>query len=278
MAGVGRARGVPIRGRGMNDITPSEPLRRPGELRQQNAIAPSVQASFDAKADLEPPDIDDILKELCVELVDDSKLSRVAGSLKYACSTPERAKDAVEKVYKYSLMNKINAHYGAVLCKYMGDFQVEDVKFKFSFFKRLQMDYEDRNRKYANLDEFLRIVVVLCEIYHHIRLTNGSCFDAFVEPIIEYFGMLVDGGSDKEIETFVEQVTKCGKNLQSQRPQAFEDLLLKIRKQIIGISSVSSRNMLLHIFEIILNEWNPLSTSATNFYNAVCKKIVPACE
>lgn len=48
-------------------------------------------------------------------------------------------------------------------------------------------------------------VTFLCEIYHHIRI-EGVCLKVLSRPVIDYFGMLVDGASLKEVEVFVEQV------------------------------------------------------------------------
>lgn len=64
----------------------------------------------------------------------------------------------------------------------------------------------ERNKKYLELDSFLMNITFLCEIYHHVRIDSRICLKVLSRPIIDYFGMMVDGGSQKEVEVLVEQV------------------------------------------------------------------------
>lgn len=63
----------------------------------------------------------------------------------------------------------------------------------------------ERNKKYLELEKFLLDVTFLCEIFHHIRI-EGKCLKVLSRPVNDYFTMLIDGASQKEVEVFFEQV------------------------------------------------------------------------
>lgn len=55
-------------------------------------------------------------------------------------------------------------------------------------------------------------VTFLCEVFHHIRI-EGKCMKVLSRPVNDYFGMLIDGASQKEVEILFEQVSMKKKNL-----------------------------------------------------------------
>lgn len=64
----------------------------------------------------------------------------------------------------------------------------------------------ERNKKYLELEKFLMDVTFLCEVFHHIRI-EGKCMKVLSRPVNDYFGMLIDGASQKEVEILFEQVS-----------------------------------------------------------------------
>ncbi|XP_054716512.1 uncharacterized protein LOC129225968 [Uloborus diversus] len=265
------------RGRGLGSVAPLSALRRPG--------AEGIQTRFSCKSqDEDSGGIENQLGNICEQLSDidltksANKLSEFTEKVKSLCQSNESLEKGVDGLFSFALQSKWNSHTAAIFCHHIGDITVEGVKLRTHLLRKLQVSYKDRNKIYLNLEKFLLEVAFLCEIFHHVHI-DGSCLKVLARPVIDYLGMLIDGGSQKEIEVFVEQFPKCYRNLKENDSDGIDILVLKIRKQIICESStLTVRAMLLEIFEMILTDWQPLSQNAKNLYESLSKPIVKICE
>ncbi|KAG8183117.1 hypothetical protein JTE90_024426 [Oedothorax gibbosus] len=270
-----KARG---RGYALSKNAQSGELRRPGET----SMGISNASKINGKEPVLSKSPEDNIEKICntmaaIDLsLPQSALETFAGELKAVCKTSELLEKCAENLFQFALKSKWNAHAVAVFCNFHGEITVEQVKLRNLFFKKLQGRYLERSKAYQELDKFLLDATFACEVFHHVRIA-GAHLKVLSGPVLDYFGMLLTGASQKEVEVVMEQFPKCYKNIKD--CDGFDDLLTKLRKQIISeTTTVTVKAMMLELFELILTDWKVMNPSAKTFYETLSKPIVRICD
>ncbi|KFM78360.1 CBP80/20-dependent translation initiation factor, partial [Stegodyphus mimosarum] len=185
------------KGRGFAYSQQVQELRRPGEV--------GVKQQFSDVAEKKTEDAEKKISEICdamsqINVADSTeKLKSFTQLVSPVCKTSEDLEKCVSIIFDFAVKSKWNAHLSAIFCNYLGDIATDGTKFRTVLLRKLQTSYKDRNKKYLELEKFLLDAAFLCEIFHHMQI-EGCCLKVLAHPIIDYFGMLVDGASFKETE------------------------------------------------------------------------------
>lgn len=259
---VGRGRGFALKGIAADKLI--APLRRPGTETTNNELKTIITSST-AQGTRNIKDICSKLNDLNIKCTDED-FCNIATTAKSVCETSTDLVKCVDVVFNFALKTKWTAHISAILCAHLQDFTI-DIKFRTQLLNQLQTNYKDRNVRYKDLDEFLMDVTFLCEIFHHVRLANNKGIAILASPIVDYFVMLLEGGTRKEIEIISEQMPKCYEDLQTFYPEGIQLLIIKIREKIVSDKSSELINaMLLELFELLLTDGQSRNESAKSFY------------
>lgn len=268
------------RGREAADSINAKVLRRPAEIGLMQRLE-SLNSSQTISNDLESEVSGICEKIINLDFKSKEKLNSLSDKIKTLCHSTDDMEKCVEYIFTFAVKSKLNAHVAALFCNSIADITVEGAKIRTHLLRKLQVAYKEKNKKYLELEKFLLDVIFLCEVYQHIQI-EGKCMKVLSRPINDYFGMLIDGASQKEVEVFYEKFPKCYHNLLENDVAGLDALVCKLRKQIICDSSVHSnvvvRSMLLEMFERSMTNFGALKESAKNQYLSISKPPVNVCD
>ncbi|XP_021934468.1 uncharacterized protein LOC110837034 isoform X2 [Zootermopsis nevadensis] len=231
------------------------PLRRPGELilsvdMEVDSLIAAVQG---------------------INLQDENEsvatLKGVEELLKNQCQTEENLRLVVQCLHDRSLEDrqfgmKAAAAYGTV-----ASLEVAGVKLRNILLLAVQKDFDDRAhlQTACNL-KFLNAIALLGEIFHQVRLPNGSPIKILALAVLQYQDMLLSG-EEHEMELFTTQLAVNGRKLYDCRPGELEELMLRVRTTLMSRNlSGQCRCWLLLALDLATNRYSPLSGQLQGFY------------
>lgn len=200
-------------------------------------------------------------------------LNDVIELIKSRLQTETSLDDINSMLHKYSADNTNIAKHVALIYHNLSELAVGDTKLRTVLFKRLQQDFLEKDTLAHDREKFLNLVALVCEVFHLLRAPNGIVFEFLCKPVIEYLKILIQGGSNNEIETAVQQILKNGKDLEKHAEKEFEELRIKMREKIISDTgsatciTSASRKRLLFCLEYSLNGWKDLPPDVQKVYD-----------
>ncbi|XP_015910986.1 MIF4G domain-containing protein A [Parasteatoda tepidariorum] len=266
------------RGRGyaMQANKAGQPLRRPAESGLKQRFGDNFQINNTEKKE-------DPIDSLCSKIVKmglsnpEKELAVIEKDVLSLCDSQDGLSSFVDKIVTHGLESQWNAHAVASFCVSYGDVAVENIKLRTMLLRKLQKIYTERENSYLTLDKFLMDVRFLCEIFFHVKI-DGNCIQVLSRPVLDVLGMLVDGGSEKEIEVVYEQFPKCFASLKANNSDGLNNFLDKIRQQLLSDDiPISARTMLLEMFELILCD-GKLISDVEKFYKSQSISVVRMCK
>ncbi|PNF29164.1 hypothetical protein B7P43_G11855 [Cryptotermes secundus] len=249
MTSVGRGRG---RGSNQDKVVS---LRRPGEAIQ----------STDMGVDSLIATIQSINLQGANESL--ATLQRVEELLQSQCQTEEDLRFVVQCLHDRSLEDRQFGMKAAAACGSVASLEVGGVKLRNILLADVQKDFEDRAhlQTACNL-KFLNAIALLGEIFHQVRLPDGSPINILASAVLQYQDMLLSG-EEHEMELFTTQLAVNGRKLYDCRAGELEELMLRVRTTLMSRNlSGQCRCWLLLALDLATNRYAPLSGQLQAFY------------
>merc|ERR1719384_805964 len=100
--------------------------------------------------------------------------------------------------------------------------EVGGVKLRDIILRCIQTDFKRKEAILAQ-DEatFLNSVSLLCEVFHHLRLADGTVINVLAVPILEYCDLLLSQPTEPAISLLGRQLQVIGEEVQRSRPEKF---------------------------------------------------------
>lgn len=249
MTSVGRGRG---RGSNQDKVIL---LRRPGEAIQSTDMAVDNLIAAIQGINLQGPN----------ESV--AALRRVEELLKSQCQTEENLRLVVQCLHDRSLEDRQFGVKAAAACGSVASMEVGGVKLRNILLAAVQKDFEDRAhlQTACNL-KFLNAIALLGEIFHQVRLPDGSPINILASAVLQYQDMLL-AGEEHEMELFTTQLAINGRKLYDCRAGELEELMLRVRTTLMSRNlSGQCRCWLLLALDLATSRYAPLSGQLQAFY------------
>jgi hypothetical protein len=258
---------------------------KPGGLKNSNRIAEESARNEDYrqhKTDDSPipdafntSDLIELVEKLDIEKAEDKKteqVRRITKCMKYLCNSEDSLKSVVDEMHMKSLDDEEFGRKAARAFGNVSQLEVMGVKLRDVVLRCIQTDFKRKEEILAqNETKFLNSVNLLCEVFEHMRLADGTVFNVLAVAILEYCDILITNPSPQNVNLLGRQLQVIGEEVQRSKPDKFTDFLLKVRQMIISpcaALTAESRCILLHILESHLLRWPTLLPEKTGEWYA----------
>jgi len=266
------------RGRGLRrnaDHTPDKPGgmqrhedrgSRHDDRRQQNEDHRLSKSDESPIPDtFHPSDLLELINNLTIEKAEDKKsdeVRRITKGIKFLCYNEDSLKFLVSEVHKKSLEDDEFGRKAARAFGNVSQFEVSGIKLRDILLRNIQTDFKNKDETNIQSEQtFLNSVSLLCEVFQHVRLTDGTVINVLSVPILEYCDMLLTIASPVAIDLLGRQLQVIGEEVQRCKPDRFTDILVKVRQMLISPLvelGMEQRCVLLHLLELHLLRWPTL--------------------
>merc|ERR1719384_2003689 len=115
--------------------------------------------------------------------------------------------------------------------------EVGGVKLRDIILRCIQTDFKRKEAILAQ-DEatFLNSVSLLCEVFEHLRLADGTVINVLAVPILEYCDLLLTSQSHQAVDLLGRQLQIIGEEVQRSKPEKFAAFMLKVRGMLASDS------------------------------------------
>ena len=176
-------------------------------------------------------------------------------------------------IHNHSLESESSAQRSAILFCSLSQLEIDQVKCRNTFLKKIQIDYDNRKQLQGhNQQSYLNLVTLLCQVFRRVRVADGSTIAALCGPILECLSELLEFPTNEGLLVFSKQIQIIGPELKRLKPQELAILLNKLRTCLIHTSrnaSVSSQSVasLLLVLEASHSHTWKLSEDEETFYS-----------
>jgi len=255
------------RGRGLRKLPEDKPvglvrsnLDQQPRSSKDSSSAQDDRFSEDGKGGEDSPippafNTDDLL-QLLESGTEPRKITRC---IKHLCNSEQTLRQNVDEIHRMAKIDKTFGKNAAKAFSAVSQLEVVGVKFRDVVLRCIQTDFKHRaDLKAEGEEKYLLAVNLLCEVFHNMRLADGTVINILSVPILEYFSQLLVEPTHEAIDLIVNQTHIIGEEVQRSKPEKFADFLLKIRKLVVEPESglnLKDRCGLLHILESHLLRW-----------------------
>lgn len=197
--------------------------------------------------------------------------------LDYSKKGKERLQEAVDLIFNTTVQSRDYASLGARVCEKITQEDVGDsdekraqrVDFRKVLFVQLQGSFKNKEAiRLQSIEAWLGIFAFMCEISP--RLTVGgqpiSVLSKAILSSIEFILSQEDVVFD-EIDCICSCLKVCGKGVEQQCPERFEEIFTELRKKLIfGKNSCQARCSILELIEFRHMQWSDHNKTLLNFY------------
>jgi len=194
-------------------------------------------------------------------------LKRVEELLKTLCQAEEDLRTVVQCLHDRSLEDRQFGMKAAIAYGSVASLEVAGVKLRNILLLTVQKDFEDRTHLQTACNaKFLNSIALLGEIFHQVRLPDGSPINVLASAVLQYQDMLL-GGEEHELELFTTQLAVNGRKLYDCQPGELEELMIRVRTTLMSRNlSGQCRCWLLLALDLASNRYAPLSGQLQGFY------------
>ncbi|XP_067004673.1 CBP80/20-dependent translation initiation factor [Anabrus simplex] len=253
-------------GRGRSWVMASDQgaLRRPGEL--PISVAPMATQSGNTSVEETLVSAVQALN-LHEPAVSASTLRSFEEQLRKMCVSGDMLRNFVQRLHDRSLEDRQFGMKAAAACGVANTFEVEGMKLRNLLLAATQKDYEEYAQlQTSNAAKFLNSVALLGEIYHRVRLNDGSPIIVLATPVMHYLDILLSG-EEHEMELFTTLLSVNGRKLLESSTKEMEELLLRVRNVLMSRNlSGQCRCWLLLALDLAANRFAPLPSALQGFY------------
>ncbi|PSN32661.1 hypothetical protein C0J52_12292 [Blattella germanica] len=232
------------------------PLRRPGEL----TVPPDMTEVDSLIAAVQGINLHDANDSVVM-------LRGVEELMKGQCLTEESLRSVVQRLHDRSLEDRQFGMKAAAAYATVSQLEVAGIKLRNVLLQAVQKDYENRaHLQTSSNSKFLNAIALLGEIFHRVRLPDGSPIQVLATAVLQYQDMLL-AGEEHEMELFTTQLAVNGRKLYDFRPTELEELMLRVRTTLMSRNlSGQCRCWLLLALDLAANRYAPLSGPLQSFY------------
>ncbi|KAJ9586282.1 hypothetical protein L9F63_020076 [Diploptera punctata] len=242
MTGVGRGRGWDL----------GVPLRRPGvtsDMEVDSLITAVQGIKLSGDGD-------------CT-----STLKGVEEILRNQCQSEEALRSVVQRLHDRSLEDRKFGMKAAAAYATVSTLEIAGVKLRNVLLQAVQNDFENKEHLQTSCNiKFLNAIALLGEIFHRVRMPDGSPINILATAVLHYQDMLL-AGEEHELELFTTQLAVNGRKLFDCRAAELEELMLRARITLMSRNlSGQCRCWLLLALDLAANRYAPLSGQLQSFY------------
>ena len=197
--------------------------------------------------------------------------------LDYSKKGKERFQEVVDLVFNTTVQSRDYALLGARVCEKITQGSVGDsdekkaqrVEFRKLLFVQLQGSFKNKEAiRLQSIEAWLGIFAFMCEISPRL-IVGGQPFSALSKAILSSVEFIL-GQEDivfDEIDCICSCLKVCGKGIEQQCPERFEEILTELRKKLIfGKNGCQARCSVLELIEFRHMHWSDHDNVLLNFY------------
>ena len=197
--------------------------------------------------------------------------------LDYSKKSKERLQEAVDLIFDTTVHSRDYAELGAKVCEKIaqeGAGDSDEKRTQRSEFRKLllnQLHANFKNResiRTQSIEAWLAIFAFMCEISPRLKVGDKSIMvlSKAILLAVEFLLEKEDIVSD-EIDCICSSLKVCGKGIEEQCPERFEEIFTELRKRLIlGKTSCQARCTILELIEFRHMQWSDPNNTLLNFY------------
>ena len=197
--------------------------------------------------------------------------------LNFSKKGKDRLQEAVDLVFNTTVQSREYATLGAKVCEKITQESAGDVaekralrvEFRKLIFQQIQGNYKNKEAiRVQSIEAWLAIFAFMCEVSPRVKVGDKP-FTALSKAILSTIEFLL-GQEDvvfDEIDCICSCLKVCGKGIEEQCPEKFEEVFTELRKKLIfGKSSCQIRCSILELIEYRHMHWSDPNNKLLDFY------------
>lgn len=198
--------------------------------------------------------------------------------LDYSKKSKERLQETVELIFNTTTQSRDYASLGAKVCEKIcqevagdsDDKRAVRSEFRKLLFTQIQGNFKNKESiRVQSIEAWLAIFAFMCEILPRVRMGGGKVFTPLCKAIfssIEFLLAQKDIVFD-EIDCMCSCLKVCGKEMEEQCPEKFEETFTELRRKLIfGKKGCQARCSILELIEFRYMRWSDPNNTLTDFY------------
>ena len=199
--------------------------------------------------------------------------------LSYSKRGTERLQEAVELIFDTTVQSREYAELGAKVCeKIVRDCAGDEAEkkalrgeFKKLLFLKFQQNYKNKEAtRVQSVEAWLAIFAFMCEVSPRVRVDPGEkLFAPLSKAILSTIEFLLDQEDVlfDEIDCICSSLKVCGKGIEEQCPEKFNEIFTELRKKLIfGKNGRQARCAILELIEYRYMHWSDPNNTLLDFY------------
>ena len=198
--------------------------------------------------------------------------------LDYSKKGKERMQEAVDLIFETTVQSRDYAALGARVCEKITQEAAGDsaekrehrAEFRRLLFVQIQGNFKNRESiRVQSIETWLAIFAFMCEVSPRVKIGDKP-FTPLSKAILSAVEFLL-GQEDivfDEIDCICSGLRVCGKRIEEQCQERFEEIFTELRKKLIfGKNSCQARCSILELIEYRHMQWSDPNGTLLNFYS-----------
>lgn len=197
--------------------------------------------------------------------------------LDYSRKGKEQLQEAVELIFDTTIQSRDYAELGAKVCEKIVQESAEDdegkkalrVEFRKLLFTQLQGNFKNKEAiRSQSVEAWLAIFAFMCELSPRVKI-SGVPFTALSKAILSTVEFLLSQEDVlfDEIDCICGSLKVCGKGIEAQCPEKFNEIFTELRKGLIfGKNGCQARCAILELIEYRYMQWSDPNGTLPDFY------------
>ena len=197
--------------------------------------------------------------------------------LDYSKKGKDRLQEAVELIFDTTVQSREYTELGAKVCEKIvqesaGDEAEEKalrIEFRKLLFLQLQGNFKNKETiRVQSVEAWLAIFALMCELSPRVKI-GGTPFTALSKAILSSVEFLLSQEDVlfDEIDCICSSLKVCGKGIEEQCPEKFNEIFTELRKKLIfGKNGCQVRCAILELIEYRYLHWSDPNNTLLDFY------------